>query len=1175
MQRTLKLLVTLLSISALVFGATGTFTVGEKIDSDTRIDFTLGEYSTMEIEGTTRILAKNAGNTVDQGMPELPNFSTMFQMEPGISYEVAYNVTRSSILENVEIYPFQEVTREKEDTEIVHKNIDFYNSSQSYPVQNLSVEPVAVMRGLELLPISFIPFRYHAETRELEIFEEVEIHVYETGERELTLANSMPPSRAFEQLYKSVVVNYEPDRTEEYQSPAILYICGGGSETHPAFLQLVDWRHKRGYVVYVAGTDETGSSNNNIKAYIQDAYEDYNPPPEFVGLVGDVGGSFNIPNWQMNSGDSDHPYTQLDGGDLLPEVLIGRLSVSGSTELNVVVSKTLNYEQATFLSNNWLEKAALVGDPSSSGLSTIITNEYIENTMENWGFEDVRTRFSGPFPSWMEDQLEEGIAYFNYRGYISTSGFSASNINNANNGHMTPFVTFITCATGSYGYGTAISESFIRAGTVNNPKGGVAAIGTATASTHTAPNNIVDMGVYAGIFSQGVETGAGALFAGKLALYNTYPTNPNSLTAKFTAWNNLMGDPALHLWTDTPMAIVVDFPAEVGIGSNYIPVTVTDEDGNPVEDAIVTAVSNYDDIFVSIYTDENGLALIPLDPEFSGDVDLTVTKRNVIPFTNDFEVVDTGAAVNIVADGIVIDDAAGNSDGMLNSGENVFLTIPLFNYGTVAAENVQAYIEASSDLITIISSSMDYGTMEPGGSASAVFEISVDAAAVDMDELGLVIYIMENGADSWSSLLPVEVHGGKLMFDEYHITSGYLTHGNSCQLSVDLKNLGSVEMTGITAEVVFVPNLLELSNTTLYWGDIGPGSSGTSTSSFSIDASGDIVNGSIYSLELYITTDEGYSRMEYMPVQVGNISVLEPLGPDAHGYYIYDSEDLGYNLALPYDWFEIDPDFGGNGTSLGMSDNGNGTPQGQQSAHVDLPFIFTFYGVDYDEITISTNGWIGFGDSELESFRNYPLPGAGGPSPMLAVFWDDLKTANGGQVYKYIDPNNQYVVIEWSGMVTYDENSSETFQAILYDSLTPTGDDEILLQYKDFNNTSNGNYQSYTPIHGCYATIGIENHLGNIGLQYTFDDEYPLAAMELSDETALFITTQQPLALMLGDVNQDGEINVSDIVMAVNHALNVENGGLGPLQTYIADMNQDGNVNILDVILMINAILFG
>ena len=41
----------------------------------------------------------------------------------------------------------------------------------------------------------------------------------------------------------------------------------------------------------------------------------------------------------------------------------------------------------------------------------------------------------------------------------------------------------------------------------------------------------------------------------------------------------------------------------------------------------------------------------------------------------------------------------------------------------------------------------------------------------------------------------------------------------------------------------------------------------------------------------------------------------------------------------------------------------------------------------------------------------------------------------------------------------------------------------------------------------CYLTIGIENHLGDIGLQYTFNNTYPEAASTLEDGSAIFITT--------------------------------------------------------------------
>ena len=51
--------------------------------------------------------------------------------------------------------------------------------------------------------------------------------------------------------------------------------------------------------------------------------------------------------------------------------------------------------------------------------------------------------------------------------------------------------------------------------------------------------------------------------------------------------------------------------------------------------------------------------------------------------------------------------------------------------------------------------------------------------------------------------------------------------------------------------------------------------------------------------------------------------------------------------------------------------------------------------------------------------------------------------------------------VEWSGVRTYQNNTVETFQAVLFDPdyyVTPTGDGDILLQFKEFNNDSYGSY---------------------------------------------------------------------------------------------------------------------
>ena len=55
-------------------------------------------------------------------------------------------------------------------------------------------------------------------------------------------------------------------------------------------------------------------------------------------------------------------------------------------------------------------------------------------------------------------------------------------------------------------------------------------------------------------------------------------------------------------------------------------------------------------------------------------------------------------------------------------------------------------------------------------------------------------------------------------------------------------------------------------------------------------------------------------------------------------------------------------------------------------------------------------------------------------------------------------------------------------------------------------------------------------------------------------------------AVLVGDLNYDGEINIIDVILIVNIILGHEFDSL-------ADLNEDGTINIADIILLVNVIL--
>ena len=1286
------------------------FKIANITDKTTELVFEIPEVEILnDEEGFSKFdTGDMIGTTIEEGMPELPIYSSLFQMTPGLSYDIEYEILSSHFINNVDF------------------RINNYDQDSIYPLENISLSDPLIMRGLVLGQLSFIPYKYFPEDKKLEVYDAVQITITESGNSNFDYFIPEKRSYVFEELYENFVINYErSDRSEDYQIPSILYICGGNSINNSYFQDLIDWRHKQGYIVTVVSTSETGSSESSINNYIANAYNNWDNPPEIVGLVGDVGGSYNIDcdsyGWGGYSGSSDVIYSYVEGNDLLPEVLIGRISANGTSELYNIINKTIQYEKAQEQTDlGWFDRAALVGDPSSSGLSCAITNQYIDQLMKTYGFDDVDIDIDGggsQLDQFVIDQFNRGIMYYNYRGYYYAPGSYPPSNNQISNGYYTPFVTTITCGTGDFS-STSSSEGFVRLGSVNDPKGAVAAVGTATTGTHTAYNNIVDMGIYAGLFSNSITHAGAAVASGRLSLFETYPSNPGDCVGAFSAWNNLIGDPALHLWTDTPKDFTLNYPNTISLGSNYLDFIVLDSDGNTVDNARVTllmkdngeqeennntfvgeyysspgaggspdfgnlvltrtddminfdwgggspdnsipnddyqirwtatieaetegnysfrsytddglrlyidgenvidhwvdqgptnrtgsiylnqgshecimeyyenggganaslywtppgqteslvlqsdSVEDSDAIFITKLTDSEGRVSFSWDEYQEGELYVTVTKRNYRPHEGSIEINNL--------DGYAIVPDYENISESLNPGETINFNIPLSNFGSEPISNIQANLNSSSDLVNIIDSESLYSNIDVDqNSVGDGFSLELSPEAIFDDNLNLVLDVSYNN-DNWTFYIPMSVSSPKIDINSYAVVDGSVEPDSSADMSLEVQNNGDVAIEGLTAEMISPTNLISISNSNIEYGNIGIGEIGSSNDDFSLSFSEQIFKGTIIPLEIKFTSSNGYSRSEYLNLTIGEVDRSDPLGPDLYGYYIYDSGDTNYDLAPIYEWIEIDPNYGGDGIDLNLSDNGNGNGATNSTGSIDLPFTFNFYGEPYDQISISTNGWIALGRTDLLSFRNYPIPGAGGPSPMIAAFWDDMKTSSSGDVfYKIIDigPNEQSIIIEWSDMRTYDNNSDEDFQAILYPNPnSETGDGDIKIQYKTFNNTSDGYYpEGGTPTHGCYATIGIENKYGNEGLQYTYNNEYPPAAMPLFNNKAILITTELPDFGILGDINSDELLNVLDVVLLVNMVLNGDYNEAG-------DMNQDGILNVLDVVTLVNAVLNG
>ena len=195
--------------------------------------------------------------------------------------------------------------------------------------------------------------------------------------------------------------------------------------------------------------------------------------------------------------------------------------------------------------------------------------------------------------------------------------------------------------------------------------------------------------------------------------------------------------------------------------------------------------------------------------------------------------------------------------------------------------------------------------------------------------------------------------------------------------------------------------------------------------------------------------------------RTGNPVLLGAGGPDGFGYTWIDSNEPGGPI---FHWVDIS-DIGVELTALSGTWDGN--------TNIDLPFEFQIYDEVWDNITVSVNGWLHFGDFTGLGFSNQPIPSTSDPNNILAVFWDDLDMRTQGTVYVYHDEDNNRFIIQWDDvMKSFASGTSLTFQAIL----SPEGG--VVYQYLDMDADLTS------------ATVGIENSDGTDGLQVVFNAEY-------------------------------------------------------------------------------------
>ncbi len=978
------------------------------------------------------------------------------------------------------------------------------------------VSEPAVMRDLRVVRVTYSPFP--AERGSDAVVTSATLTVRATGGTGVNeKVRRGPEAASFRSIYESRVLNYRPPTGD--RAPIERFVSGGRDPIpvggryliitrdiyETRINPLAEWKHRKGVQTKTVNLSVTGSTTQSIRDYIQNAYDTWDVPPEYVLLVADTE---VIPIYEGEA-PTDNYYATLEGDDYLADIMIGRISADSYSHVETQVQKAFYYERSPIVYDpDWMLGATLmVADDFDYGDSIYYSNTWqIYNLLDNFAFSPIDTLFrrNDSTTGDVYASVNAGKGFLNFRGqgYYNWNHPFDINPSNTSNIKKLPIVVSATCGTGTYHADNFVCESWVRAGSPTGPKGAVAFFGQNMAVPSSGGLSMrrgyVDTGFFVNTFQDGGRTLGEACVAGKLNLFMRDPVQ-----SEYEGWN-LLGDPELNIWTDVPANLSVDHILAIQVGEADFYATV-ESGGQPLEGALVACVKG-DEVYAWGYTDAAGEISFVLEPVTAGMLDVTVTAQNHRPYETEIQVLESGPFV--IYSSLSIDDAAGgNGDGYLSPGETAHVEVQLANVGDEASGSTTATIRTSDTYATLIDSVASFDSIPAQSTAwgTDTWELSLPDGCPPGHEIQFSTKITFGGETlvAPAPALPVStgrmVHQATVVADEAPGGNGdgIAGPGETVTLVLTLENQGVCGLTDLVGTLVSASPHVAVTSGTAEYADADPGAIVTNASvPYVISVRSTAPDGVVAPLELVVTaTGHSYTYEETLTIEIdlSGPALLSPTGPDGYGYYAYDSFDTVFEAAPAFEWMDISPP--GPGILISeISDDDAGTTT------VALPFWFQYYGTDFLQVSICSNGFISMGVTDYRFGDNTPIPDLYGPPNMIAPMWDDLDPSSQGDIYKYWDQPNHRWIVQFDEVVHWNTMDAETFQVVFLDPVyypTPTGDGRIVIQYETVSAPAT-------------CTVGIEDTAQQDGIQYLFDGVYGTNAAPLVDGTAIAFTTAPP-----------------------------------------------------------------
>lgn len=643
------------------------------------IEFSQSQITFTKLGAYDMIRMTDVGVLSDLGKPVLPAKNVRIALPSGMraTYVEAESFHTMAIPGTFYITPGQPPRPMLQDyvPQIIEPDRDVYSADAAYPGRLAVLEHQANVAGQQIAMIAVYPLQYEPGKRKLTLHTRIELTVHcapMTAADAPFVENYRTFTERQRELYRgmleTMVINPEAVQIDpRLGGPAPLvppgqydHVIVTTTTLKPYFQPIVDWHMRKGIRDTIVTTDwiyanYSGSADTiKIREFVIDAHANWGTMYFVMGGEGsDVpyGERHYYGEYPDQIAPSGQFYSDFDD-DWVHEVYVGRVSGTSESEISIFVNKLLKYEKDPPLSD-YATEAFFTGFDLNEDTPAELLKDSIELFLPGYfTVHKVYDSHGGNHEDSVTHYLNMGNNLVNHMDHSGKTAMGTgyyhhgwildnSEVDNLINDNELSIITTGGCEPAAFDYDDCIGEHFV---IYNDNQAAVAFIGNSRhgwfyGGDPYSLSNEIDLWFYHGLFTQGMDD------LGKALIYAKHQfATPNDWD-KACEWHvNLLGDPALPIWTDVPAGLLVTHDATVPDGDGDFTVTVTEDDGTtPVEDALICCYipDQTPPMHVTDYTNGSGIAVLSVSPATSDDtMYVTVTKHNFLPYEGYALVVD-------------------------------------------------------------------------------------------------------------------------------------------------------------------------------------------------------------------------------------------------------------------------------------------------------------------------------------------------------------------------------------------------------------------------------------------------------------------------------------------------------------------------------------------------------